>query len=361
MNTELNGISQKARAMTRETLAFSNSFPALSKSEQLETYKDLYNANVRSLASQTGYSAQMAERKPQKASDLINDERHKNSRIDQAGDIAKSFMEGVDFPKFVRDLVKGVYDANLEVTIKQMDEYIKLMKAATASISKFVNAIDNTAAFGYLAENDSDNFSLSMDDDKDEGPTLTDKQGNKVDLGDNEIKAKIMDAKIKMAQEQRALLRETILMGVTRLVVERGEINASVLFDIKANENIQKQDKAAKKDASSTSSSVTAGGGFIGKIFGGPNGGVTNSQTSSTISISSAKSTADTQLQAKVTGSVKLVFKSDYFKLDNFAQMYAQIRNESPGAAAGASAQPGQPAVTAQPAAVNGMLPAAIR
>ncbi|MFZ6012346.1 MAG: hypothetical protein ACOYXT_18530, partial [Bacteroidota bacterium] len=210
------------------------------------------------------------------------------------------------------------------------------------------------SAFGHLAENESDSFSLGFDDETKQ-QTLTDKEGNKLDLGDNEIKAKIMDAKIKMAQEQRALLRETILMGVTRLVVERGEINASVLFDIKANERVEKQDKAAKKDASSTTSSFTAGGGFIGKIFGGPEGGVTNSQQHSTISISSAKSTGDTQLQAKVTGSVKLVFKSDYFKLDNFASMYGQIQAESPssqqpaGAPRPAAAPPPAAAVPAAP------------
>ena len=92
---------------------------------------------------------------------------------------------------------------------------------------EFVNAIDNTAAFGYLAESKSDEFSLDFDDkDPDDRgqpkAVLTNKEGERVDIGDNEIKAKIMDAKIAMAKEQRALLRETILMGITRLVVERG-------------------------------------------------------------------------------------------------------------------------------------------
>jgi hypothetical protein len=343
---QIQAIKDQARADVRALLAGSLSFKTMDRAEQMNLYQDLYKSAYNRLAGQKSLSKGMATPKePQKASDLIDDSRHKNSRIDQAGDIAKNFMDGVDFPKFVRDLVKGVYDANLEVTIKQMDEYIKLMKAATASISKFVNQVDDAAAFGYLAENEGDSFSLGFDDEKKE-QTLTDKEGNKLDLGDNEIKAKIMDAKIKMAQEQRALLRETILMGVTRLVVERGEINASVLFDIKANEQVIKQDKAAKKDASSTTSSFHAGGGFIGKIFGGPDGGVTNSQQHSTISISSAKSTADTQLQAKVTGSVKLVFKSDYFALNNFASMYGQIQGESGGAQAGAP-RPAAPAPTA--------------
>jgi hypothetical protein len=39
---------------------------------------------------------------------------------------------------------------------------------------------------------------------------LTDKDGNRLDVGDNELKARIMDAKIRMAQEQRAMLREML-------------------------------------------------------------------------------------------------------------------------------------------------------
>ena len=43
---------------------------------------------------------------------------------------------------------------------------------------------------------------------------LTNPKGEKVDVEDNEVKAKIMDAKIKMAQEHRAALREMIAPGV---------------------------------------------------------------------------------------------------------------------------------------------------
>jgi hypothetical protein len=235
-----------------------------------------------------------------------------------------------------------------------MDKFIELMKAATASISKFVNAIDDTSSFGYLAENSGDDFSLGFDDDeKDENgqpkQVLMDKDGNviagksseEIDAG---VKAKIMDAKIAMAREQRALLRETILMGVSRLVVERGRVQASVLFDFKATEDIKKQDKAAINKQKSSGSSIRAGGGLIGSIFGGPSGGYTESERETRISVSSAKSQASTSLAAKLTGSVDITFKSDYFKLDNFAAMYGGL-----GAGAGTGAQAGAPVAGAAP------------
>jgi hypothetical protein len=244
------------------------------------------------------------------------------------------------------------------------------MKAATASISKFVNAIDDAASFGYLAENDSDNFSLSFDDEeKDENgqpkQVLTDKDGNVIagksdEEVSAEIKAKIMDAKIAMAKEQRALLRETILMGVSRLVVEKGNVKASVIFDFKADEKIQKQDKASISKQRSTSTSHRASTGLLGSIFGGPEVGGTVSTRDTQISVSSAKSEASTSLAAKLTGSVDITFKSDYFKLDNFASMYADIRNQAgvgAGAAPGAAPAPA-PALAPGVPAAPGLAPA---
>ncbi len=289
----------------------------------------------------------------------MDDKRHENRRIDQAGQLAGEFVENVDFPKFVRDLLKGVFDANLQVTLQQMEAYQKLLKTATKSVAEFANAIDNTAAFGYLAENNGDDFSIDFDDKQQEPDgkpktVLTNKAGEPVDIGDNAIKAKIMDAKIAMAKEQRALLRETILMGITRLVVERGKVKASVLFDIKAGETINKADKAAMKEAHSSGTSARASGGLIGSIFGGPSGGHTRSDSKTQISISSAKSTATTSLEAKLAGEVEIIFKSDYFALDNFASMYSGVtpadRQAVQGGGGGAPGNvpggtPGQPAL----------------
>lgn len=363
-------LRQMARQQARAVLAMSSQFPTLPEREQFLAYQRAVNDHYEDLARKHGVVTRaMAER----ASDMINDQRLENRRIDQAGELAGDFVQQVDFPKFVRDLLKGVFDANLQVTLAQMDKFIELMKAATASISKFINAIDDAASFGYLAENDNENFSLGFDDqEKDENgqpkQVLTDKDGNVVaGKSDQEIsaevKAKIMDAKIQMAREQRALLRETILMGVSRLVVERGRVQASVLFDFKAGEHIQKQDRAAISHQESHSSSISASGGLLGAIFGGPSGGGTNSSRDTRISVSSAKSDATTSLSAKLAGSVDITFKSDYFKLDNFAAMYGGIAGAAGGPAqAGGGAAPvapGAPAPAGLPAPAPAGVPAA--
>lgn len=106
-------------------------------------------------------------------------------------------------------------------------------------------------------------------------------------------------------------------MGVTRLVVEKGLIEASVLFNLRAREKIGKADKAMMRE--SYSRTKHSGGGLFG-LFGG---GSTRTYTRNKISVASVKSQADTLLAAKMAGKVKIDFKTDYFKLDNFAAMYA--------------------------------------
>jgi len=341
-------LKELARAKTRDTFRNMPTFLSLDVGEQKELFREAYRRNYDELAvashprsSQQSVVRAFAE--PKKASDMIDDKRHENRRIEQAGELAGEFVDEVDFPGFVKDLLKGVFDANLKVTLDQMTTYQKLMQTATQSVAKFANAIDDTTAFGYLAENQGDDFSIDFSDNETESDgspkaMLTNAAGEPVDIGDNEVKVKIMEAKIAMAREQRALLRETILMGITRLVVEKGNVKAAVVFDIKASEVIDKSDKAAMKESLSKSTSVSASGGLIGSIFGGPKGGHTSSERKTKISVSSAKSRSTTDMAAKITGSVDITFKSDYFKLDNFATMYGPQYPAGAGAAVPGSA-----------------------
>lgn len=322
-------VKELARSYARDELANLPTFRQLGADDQRALYRDVYQRHVSRL-SRAPHAAVRAFAEPKKAGDLIDDERHLNKRIDQAGELAGGFVDEVDFPGFVKDLLKGVFEANLKVTLDQMEAYQKLLKAATQSLTTFMSKIKPEASFGYLADNNSDEFGLSFSEDETDAEgnkkvVLTDKEGNAVDTEDTRIKTRIMDATLQMAREQRAMLRETILMGITRLVVEKGNVKASVIFDIKASEKIEKGDKAAISEQVSKSGSITASGGLIGSIFGGPSGGMTHSSRKSKLSVSSAKSVSSTDLAAKIMGSVDITFKSDYFKLDNFAAMYGPV------------------------------------
>ncbi len=332
-----NHIKELARSRAREILSNNQSFRNLPIEDQKKMYLQVVDEQMGQLRSeeQSGYALEQADRRRptqrgnqdgpawmEEASDLVPDREHdKALNFDNAGEALQDVMDAVDFPKFVRDLLKSVFDANIDVMNAQTQDYIKLMKAATTDLSKFITSIDKTAAFAYLAENNPDEFNISLEEDEEEGQKmeLTDPKGNIVDYGDNQIKSRIMDAKIKMAQEHRAALREMILMGVTRLVVDKGEVEAEVLFDFKGKRSVDKKDKAILRTTKDRVHTKKVGG-----IFGiGGRTVRTGGDQQTQLSVSSAKSSANDELNTKLRGFVNIKFKTDYFKLDNFAEMYA--------------------------------------
>lgn len=313
-------LKEQARANARALLAQSDTFLNLDKEGQMAMYRDTVNAqynelrNKPGLVQAQGLSGAMGERG---SSRLIDEGRHENRDLDQTGDRARAFMDSVDFPQFVEDLLNSVFDATLNLTRTQMQDYMALLKEATKDVSYFINQIDDTTAFKYLVDNSADQFSFGFPPDGggDGDVTITDKKsGSPVDRD-----TVITNAKRKMAEEQRTLLREMILMGVSRIVVDKGTVKAAVVFDVKATEKIEKTDKATVQEVVKSAQTSTQR-----NFWGQRKGGDVSDRKRSSISVSSAKSTNQTDLAAKITGEVEINFKSDYFKLDNFAQMYSQ-------------------------------------
>ena len=226
----------QARAFARNVLSQSESFPTLGFEDQRSVYKSLVQEYIDKRTprngSGNGYARSMA-------TDSGKDMGYKGYDPGFQGDTQafNDLVQSVDFPKFVADLLKAVFDANLTVMKQQTDSYIKLMKECTKSAADFIKQIKDDDTFGALIEKHSNKYNLSNDRQPD-GTTklnLTTPEGDKVDLEEAEVKKDIVEAKLNMAKEHRAALREVLLMGVTRLVVDKGLVEAGVDFSIKAN------------------------------------------------------------------------------------------------------------------------------
>ena len=326
-------LTQQARAHARNVLSLSESFPSLRFEDQQSVYKSLVqeyiDKRVQRNGPGNGYARSMA-------TDSGKDMGYKGYDPGFQGDTAafKDLVDSVDFPKFVADLLKAVFDANLTVMKQQTDAYIKLMKECTKSAADFIKQVKDEDTFGALIEKHSNKYNLANERQSD-GTTklnLTTPDGDKVDLEDAEVKKDIVEAKLNMAKEHRAALREVLLMGVTRLVVDKGLVEAGVDFSIKAN----RQSAAHHEDQNVNVTNVQTGfGGGLGAMFGGPSGSLDMTNTNIQVNTSDKKTSDD--LSATLHGKVSIQFKTDYFKLDNFAGMYADggVAALKPGAAGG--------------------------
>jgi hypothetical protein len=308
-------IKEYARAQARNVLRDCAVFLSMPVAEQQSIYHSLVDEEMDKTRARYGLARSMA-------TDSGAQMGYKGYDPGFQGDTQafNELVDSVDFPKFVADLLKAVFDANISVMKAQTDSYIKLMKEATKSTADFIKQISEDDTFARLAESRGDQYNVLMEEDPEGGSklALTNPQGDKVDTEDAEVKRHMLEAKINMAKEHRAALREVLLMGVTRLVVDKGEVEAGVEFQIKAH----RESKAHHKDTNiNTVNANLSYGGGLGSLFGGPSGSMAITNTNIQINTSDKKATDD--LSAKLMGHVKIVFKTDYFKLDNFATMYA--------------------------------------
>lgn len=308
-------IKTNARAEAVKVLSLSDMYKVMSVAEQKDIYSHLVNENIDKENAKYGFSKSMA------AESSVGGFKGHDAGFKSDTAAFNELVHSVDFPGFVRDLLKAVFDANLSVMKSQTDSYIKLMKEATKSSADFIKKVKDDESFLRLAEKKSGQYNVTSEKQADGSSkiALTDPKGDKVDPEDAEVKKHVLEAKIEMAKEHRAALREVILMGVTRLVVEKGEIDAAVEFTIKAT----RQSTAHHDDQNINVNTVEGGfdSGLVGSIFGGPSGSFSNTNTNIQVNTSDQKATDD--MTATLKGHVNIKFKTDYFKLDNFKDMYA--------------------------------------
>jgi hypothetical protein len=306
---------EQARAMARDVLRGSGVYGGLDVSEQRQIYESLVQEYM-------GEPQEAALARPM-ATDSGAEMGYKGYEPGFKGDTQafNDLVQSVNFPKFVADLLKAVFDANLTVMKTQTDSYIKLMKEATKSSADFIKKVKDDDAFAKLAESKGSKYNVITEKQPDGSSklALTTPEGDKHDTEDAEVKRDLLEAKINMAKEHRAALREVLLMGVTRLIVKNGEIEAGVDFSVKATRASTAHHE--DQNVNVTTASTSADAGFVGAIFGGPSASFETTNTNIQVNTSDKKATDD--LSATLKGKVKIVFATDYFKLDNFASMYA--------------------------------------
>ena len=263
----------------------------------------------------------------------------------------------VDFPAFVGGLIKGVFDAINTSTMAQLKAYSELVKNVAKSVEEFMK--DNVSeghAKDYLLQKypkqleadmssiDGPKLAPKSDADEDGIPAMFRDLGLPADgsVDEETIEEKLVPAaRRRMALDRQQMLATMVMMGVNRLVVTNGSIDASVLFELKTRDEVKGgyrnagamggQQGTSDYDGSYGGSSSSSGSGVWGAIFGGDESSSydgwykghsdsDNAQFNVTTS-RSEDSTAKADLHAKLTGKVHVNFKSDYFPMERMTDL----------------------------------------
>ncbi|MGH8076101.1 MAG: hypothetical protein ACREPE_02085 [Lysobacter sp.] len=368
---------QAVRPQVRQMLQSSPGFQALPPAQQLEIARNMvrvasYMSNPQGLAKQElgpggGVLAKGPPVDPMTPvlalADAVDQAKGKASEkigtfagsdfqagsVEQGADNFKKYIGSVDFPEFVGGLIQNVFQAIVNASIQQMTAYGELLKSVAQTVDQFAqdNITLNNARDWLVDKFPGD---LSIDPNGENGPQVAvggddpDAALARInqemqiaqpitDLSDAEQEARFVQAaRLQMAQSRQQLLSSMVILGINRIVVTDGAINAKVVFDFRASDEAQRSAGASLYDSkSSMNRNTTVAGAHFG--WGGAATKNVNEQKHMTTVSSSVSEDSESkqEMKAKLTGEVRVNFKSDYFPMEKLASpgMIAAIQGNS--------------------------------
>jgi hypothetical protein len=290
----------------------------------------------------------------------------------QGAEALASLVERVNFPRFVAGLIDGVFNAIVTSSIKQMEAYADLVKNVSKSVEQYMkdNVSENNAR-DYLADRYPGHLEIDIGGDKPRLKAREDADDQNMpdfegDLGLKEPMTSLDDDKIekelvpaarrRIAMDRQQLLATMVMMGVNRLVVTNGAIEASVLFELDTKDEVKRKYKQkTTADWASQHESQWGAEGSYSRSGGGwfsddtdeksswySKGSAKSSASFNVSTTKSEDSTAKVDLHAKLSGKVNVNFKSDYFPMEKMVDAMQINRVREKTAAGGATADQGQ-------------------
>lgn len=245
-------------------------------------------------------------------------------------DAFRDLVDTVDFPKFVSGLIEGVFTSIVDSSIRQMQAYGKLLEGVVKSVDQFASDhISQNQARDYLTGKFPDltidanggqprlKLRSGLDDEDKALEGIKSSLGLKeLDLDDEASEAQLArQAQLEMARMRQQQLATMVLLGINRIVVTDGLINAKVVFDVKASDTAGRTASASMYDDKEKSRQTHDGGGWFSSDYDN------TQQRHKTVVSSSVDDTSESKasLKANLTGEVRVNFKSETFPLDKMA------------------------------------------
>jgi len=295
--------------------------------------------------------------------------------VEQFGSLVKK----VDFPKFVGGLINNVFRVIVETSIEQMRAYGELVANVAKSVDQFMqDNIGVGAGRDFLANRYPDALRVEVTPGEDGGkPTsrVVTRDGDNVDtklaeisreynitppitdISDDDAEMRLVTAaRLQLARSRQQLLASMVMLGINRIVVTDGSINAKVRFDMRSVDTARREYRASMYDEQTERNSSTfgaAGGGFFGPFGAGAAYGSSHEDAHVATVSTGLDESSDSKLEmsARLQGEVKVNFKSDYLPLEKMAtpEMIAAIQGNTvpAGSKGGAAAASGAPAPAA--------------
>ena len=291
-------------------------------------------------------------------------QRFKASAVEAGVEQFGALVQKVDFPKFVSGLIQNVFQAIVDSSIQQMRAYGELLANVAKTVDQFAqdNITENNAR-DWMAGRFPDMLEISTEEmsggfaEGEEPPPPAAKLAVKEGVEPDEALKKISDvlqlkeairgiddpneelrivtaAKLQMARSRQQLLSSMVMLGINRIVVTDGLIHAKVVFDMKASDKVKRTARASSFDKESDKETVATEVGYsswFSPVSASMKATAEHEHTTTVQSSVDDSSEAKADVKAKLTGEVRVNFKSDYFPMEKLAspQMIAAIQGNA--------------------------------
>jgi hypothetical protein len=262
---------------------------------------------------------------------------------DRVASTTRNVLNAVSFPRFVTDLINGVFRAMLDSNSQQMQQYVQLLNSVSASAEGFERTqFSANYIRSWLADRFPENIEYQAPEVEEEpngmftpgpeeeaatgllrlrsGASMPSEDAIRASLGvgpEESIEASnpeqlVPFARRQIARQRQQMLSTMVMMGMQRIVVESGRINASMRFHVDTR-------SAANQDRGNQF-------GMQNRVKGGASFGVgpwgASAEVENTISYITTERTQTTEeinTDLDLNSSVELVFRSDYIPLNRMA------------------------------------------
>ena len=247
----------------------------------------------------------------------------------------RNMINAISFPRFVNELITGVFKAMLETNQQQLQQYVALVRGVSQSLDGFAAlGGDDDMAKRWLADQFPQSFAIEAPDPEDKpdpgekppplqlvtrGPppsqdalraALSLEPGEDVpSSGGPEL---IAFVRRSLARNRQQMLATMVQMGMQRIVIDSGRISAGMRFHIDA------ASAAAEQRHTGVDTRTTIGAsGSVG--FGWWSASASLSSTIGYVSTTDTQTREEVNAAADLTSSVELHFRTDQVPLDRIA------------------------------------------
>lgn len=256
--------------------------------------------------------------------------------VDRVASSTRQILNAISFPRFVSELINGVFRAMVETNQAQIQQYVELVRGVSQSLEGFTSVSGNDdSAKRWLAEQFPASFAVDLPDPDDvpnpddepeplrlrtlgappEAAALRSALGLEPDAvmpAGGSPQELIPFVRQSLARNRQQMLATMVQMGMQRIVVDSGRISAGMRFHIDASSAAAEQSSTAFDTRTTIGASASGG-------FGPFSASASVNSTIGFVSTNDRRTSEDLNASADLTSSVELHFRTDQVPLDRIA------------------------------------------